>query len=413
MKSAASPLLAVGLFAATSLVFGTQDQAGPDAAPTYTDVYVAGEGEYHTYRIPSVIATPNGTLLAFAEARREGAGDAGNIDLVVKRSQDGGRTWSAMQVIGDNGPNTFGNPCPVVDRKTGTVLLLTTQNRGTDREADIIAGTSAEGRTVWIMRSTDEGRTWSAPSEITSSVKLPDWTWYATGPGVGIQLQSGRLVIPANHAEAGTRVHRSHLFFSDDLGKSWRLGASSDAGTNESQVAELADGRLMLNMRNHPPKEENYRLVAISTDRGATLSPAAPDRALVEPPAQASLLRHSTAKGQDRDRLLFANPASAKRERLTVRLSYDEGGSWPAERVVHQGPAAYSSLVVLPDQSIGVLFERGERSPYERITFARFTLGWLTGGKDPGARGKAPRQADQSNETRKVTALSGDQGFGR
>lgn len=118
MKSAASPLLAVGLFAATSLVFGTQDQAGPDAAPTYTDVYVAGEGEYHTYRIPSVIATPNGTLLAFAEARREGAGDAGNIDLVVKRSQDGGRTWSAMQVIGDNGPNTFGNPCPVVDRKT-------------------------------------------------------------------------------------------------------------------------------------------------------------------------------------------------------------------------------------------------------------------------------------------------------
>ncbi|MGH9309527.1 MAG: sialidase family protein, partial [Vicinamibacterales bacterium] len=157
--------------------------------PVHTDVYVAGEGEYHTYRIPSVIATPGGTLLAFAEARREGAGDAGNIDLVVKRSQDGGRTWSAMQVIGDNGPNTFGNPCPVIDRRTGAVLLLTTQNRGTDREADIIAGTSAEGRTVWIMRSADDGRTWSAPSEITSSVKLPDWTWYATGPGVGIQLQ--------------------------------------------------------------------------------------------------------------------------------------------------------------------------------------------------------------------------------
>ncbi|MGH9308363.1 MAG: sialidase family protein, partial [Vicinamibacterales bacterium] len=209
------------------------------------------------------------------------------------------------------------------------------------------------------------------------------------------------------------RVHRSHLFFSDDGGKSWRLGESSEAGTNESQVVELADGRLMLNMRNHPPKEQNFRLVAISTDSGATLSAAAPDRTLIEPPAQASLLRHSTAKEQDRDRLLFANPASAKRERLTVRLSYDEGGSWPAERVVHEGPAAYSSLVVLPDRSIGVLFERGERSPYERITFARFTLGWLTGGKDSGKRGQALRQAGRSDETREATALRSDLGFGR
>jgi len=352
------------------------------AAPLTTDVFVAGTGGYHTYRIPSAIVAPQGTLLAFAEGRREGTADAGDIDLVLRRSHDGGRSWTPLQVIGDNGPNTFGNPCAVVDSRTNTIWLLTTQNRGTDREQDIIAGTSEGGRTVWAMRSQDEGATWSTPLEITASVKAPDWTWYATGPGVGIQTSGGRLVIPGNHAEAKTGIHRSHLFFSDDDGKSWRLGASADPGTNESQVVELADGQLLLNMRNHPPRPENFRMTARSADGGRTLSAAVPDRALIEPPAQASLIRSSVARDGDRNRLLFANPASAARERLTVRVSYDEGVSWPVSRVIHEGPSAYSSLVVLPDRSIGLLFERGERSPYERITFARFTLDWLTNGSD-------------------------------
>jgi sialidase-1 len=342
--------------------------------PELIDVFVAGDGGYHTYRIPSAILAPNGTLLAFAEGRRGGAGDAGDIDLVLRRSHDGGRSWAPLQIIGDNGPNTFGNPCAVVDARTNTVWLLTTQNRGTDREKDIIAGTSDGSRTVWVMRSQDDGVSWSTPVEITSSVKARDWTWYATGPGVGIQTRDGRLVVPANHAEAQTGIHRSHLFFSDDAGKSWTLGATSDAGTNESQVVELADGRLLLNMRNHPPKPDNFRMIARSDDGGRTLSAAVPDRALIEPPAQASLIRFSTAKARDQNRLLFANPASAARERMTVRVSDDEGLTWPVSRVVHDGPAAYSSLVVLPDGTIGVLFERGDRSPYERITLARFTL---------------------------------------
>jgi len=350
--------------------------------PRFTAVYTSNEAGYHTFRIPSVIATRDGTLLAFAEARRMGAADAGDIDLVVKRSRDGGVSWSAIQIVGDNGPNTFGNPCPVLDRKTGALWLLATHNRGTDRETDIIAGTSQASRTVWAMKSTDDGLTWSAPVEITTSVKQPDWTWYATGPGVGVQTRDGRLVIPANHAEAGSGIHRSHIFFSDDGGQRWRLGASSEAGTNESQVVELADGRLLLNMRNHPPKPENFRMVATSRDGGRTLSPASPDRALVEPPAQASLLRMTTAQTHDRNRLLFANPASTRRERMTVRLSHDEGKTWPMARVVHDGPAAYSSLVVLTDLSIGLLFERGDRSPYEGIAFARFTLAWLSEGRD-------------------------------
>ncbi len=168
--------------------------------------------------------TTKGTLLAFAEARRSSGGDAGDIDLVLRRSTDGGASWSPQRVIGDNGPNTFGNPCAVVDRRTGAIVLLTTQHQGTDKEKDIIAGTSAAGRTVWVMRSEDDGVSWSAPIEITRSVKRPHWTWYATGPGVGIQTRTGRLVMPANHAERGTGVHRSHLIVSENGGRTVALG---------------------------------------------------------------------------------------------------------------------------------------------------------------------------------------------
>jgi sialidase-1 len=142
-------------------------------------------------------------------------------------------------------------------------------------------------------------------------------------------------------------------------------------------------------MRNHPAKPENFRMVAISRDVGATLSAASPDPALVEPPAQAALLRYTLAGAHGRNRLLFANPAGPRRERMTVRLSYDEGATWPLSRVVHDGPAAYSSLVVLGDRSIGLLFERGSRTAYERITFARFTLAWLSGGTDPDPAARA------------------------
>jgi N-acetylneuraminic acid mutarotase len=351
----------------------------PVSSGSLTDVYQAGDAGYHTFRIPALIAARNGTLLAFAEGRRAGGGDAGDIDLVLKRSRDGGRTWSALQVVGDNGPNTFGNPCPVVDRATGTIWLLSTHNRGVDREKDIIAGTSEGTRTVWVMKSTDDGETWSAPIDITASVKRPEWTWYATGPGIGIQTRAGRLVIPANHAEAKTGVHRSHVVYSDDGGRNWTIGAVANAGTNESQIVELSGGRLMLNMRNHPPKPANFRMVAISADGGRTLAPARPDPRLLEPPAQASLV---ALPGGRRRSLVFANPASTARERLTLRLSDDDGATWPASRVVHQGPAAYSSLAALADGSIAVLFERGDRSPYERITFARLPRAWLKKGRD-------------------------------
>ena len=151
--------------------------------PRQTDVFVSGTDGYHTYRIPSIIVTKKGTLLAFCEGRKKGRSDSGNIDLLLKRSEDGGKTWSRQQVVWDENTNTCGNPCPVVDRQTGTIYLLMTWNRGDDRESAIKKNTSRDTRRVRVSRSDDDGATWSKPAEITDTAKRPEWRWYATGPG--------------------------------------------------------------------------------------------------------------------------------------------------------------------------------------------------------------------------------------
>ena len=168
-------------FIASTSASGVQDPA----------VFTSGENGYDTFRIPALIEAENGTLLAFAEGRRAGRGDAGDIDLVLRRSTDGGSSWGDLQVVWDDGANTCGNPCPVVDWSDGTIHLLATRNLGHDHESEIIAQTSEGTRTVWVMTSTDHGASWNPPREITSTAKRPDWTWYATGPGNGIQLRSG------------------------------------------------------------------------------------------------------------------------------------------------------------------------------------------------------------------------------
>jgi sialidase-1 len=355
-------------------------RAGPLAEST--DVYRSGESGTHTYRIPALLATSRGTLLAFAEARRSGAGDAGDIDLVVKRSNDGGRTWSPARTVWDDGPNTCGNPCPVQDRDTGTLWLLMTWNRGDDREPAIIAGTSRDTRRVFVARSDDDGETWSRPAEITAQAKRPDWTWYATGPGAGIQMargpHRGRLVVPCDHIEAGSKKYYSHVIFSDDGGRTWALGGTTPGdGVNECEAVETADGGLLLNMRNYD-RTTPARQVARSADGGATWTGQRHDDALIEPVCQATIRRLSWPDGGRPGVVLFANPASTtKRERLTVRVSRDDGRTWPVARVVTPGPAAYSCLAVLPDGTAGLLYETGAKSPYERIAFLRFHLDWL------------------------------------
>jgi sialidase-1 len=342
-------------------------------------VFKSGNGGYHTYRIPALTVTRKGTLLAFAEARRDGAGDSGLIRTVVRRSTDNGRTWSDQVVVADVGDSTTGNPAPVLDRKSGTMWLLLTANPADTEERKILAGDgSGKTRTVWVTHSTDDGVTWAPPSEITRSVKLPNWTWYATGPGNGIQLKDGRLIIPCNHAVAGSPVISSHVIFSDDGGRSWQRGGTLAPRTDEAAVVELpAGGTLLINMRQNSRK--GMRAIATSNDRGATWSEVTYDQNLPEPTCQGSLVSFlRPGKAAPTPKLLFSNPAdSAKRIRMTVRLSEDGGKAWPVSRMVHPGPSGYSSLAVLRDGSIGLLFERGESVYHETIAFVRLNAAWL------------------------------------
>jgi sialidase-1 len=343
------------------------------------DLFRAGTGGYHTYRIPSILATPKGTLLAFCEGRKRSRSDTGEIHLLLRRSTDGGATWEPQRALAQDGPNVMGNPCPVFDRDTRTLWLLLTRNLGEDGESQIFAGTSKGTRDVWIMKSSDEGATWTKPEEITSAVKDPHWTWYATGPGIGLQLRSGRLLVPCDHGEKGRRTMFSHVIYSDDHGKTWRLGGTAGPDTDECQAVERGDGSLLLNMRQNAGK--GCRAIAESTDGGQSWAKMAYDPALVEPVCQASLLRLTWPDRGGPSRILFSNPAAPRREQLTLRLSYDEGRSWPVSRRIHAGPSAYSCLAVLPDGRIGCLYEGGG-SLYERITLALFTLEWVTSGQD-------------------------------
>lgn len=349
------------------------------------NVFVSGEHGYTHYRIPSLLSTPKGTLLAFCEARKL-SGDAGDIDMVLKRSADGGRTWSEQIVVWDDAGNTSGNPCPVVDEETGTIWLVMTHNLGHDKEGDIIKKQSEGTRTVWVCSSDDDGVTWSKPVDITSTTKDPSWGWYATGPGVGIQIKhgphKGRLVIPSDHSyddaegkvRGGPYEYGSHIIYSDDHGKTWQRGGNIRPKVNECQVVELADGNgtLLMNMRSY--FERNRRTHSISYDGGITWTDPRDAEELVEPVCQASLLRYRWPSKKEKGVILFLNPASAKngkRHNMTLRASFDDGRTWPFLKTLHAGPSAYSSIAVLKDGWIGCFYEAGEKGPYERIVFER------------------------------------------
>jgi sialidase-1 len=333
------------------------------AEPVTSLLWQGGEGGYLVYRIPALIEAPSGALLAFVEGRQS-LFDHGNIDIVLRRSVDGGKTWGPPQVVVDQGEDTAGNPAPVVDPETKRIWLPFCTNPGQQDQK----------RQVWLTYSDDDGQSWAKPRDLTPEVKAPGWTWYATGPGRSIALASGRLVVPANHVDASGIGH-SHVFYSDDHGLTWHLGGVAAPQTDESQVAELNNGDLLLSSRYEGPVFA--RGFSRSTDRGLTWGPLSLPSELPDPHCQGSLL--NTADG-----LLLSHPATTQkvpRDHLTVRLSSDGGLTWPAARLLDAGPSAYSALARLPDGRLVIAWESGAVLPYDRIQVAVFSVDWLKAGK--------------------------------
>jgi sialidase-1 len=353
---------------------------------------------YACFRIPAVVRAANGMVLAFAEGRVSDCGDDGDIDIVLRRSSDGGRTWGPLQVVSQGNGSTHGNPVPIVDRRTGRVVLVTTHNgpepcpNGCDRDP-------------YVQVSDDNGATWSAPREMTEG-KRPEWNfWYATGPMHGIQLirgpHAGRLVLGANY-EINDGVHPhvygAHLLYSDDSGETWHIGAQSafDDGTiiaQEVTVVELTDGRIYALARERGT-DPGHRAYAISSDGGETFDKPFRTIDLALPDVQASTLRlHATDQGDPTDRILLSAPAHpVSREAMSVRSSYDEGRTWQTwdqGKVFWWGPSAYSDMVKLDDGLIGLCYEAGVSSPYESIRWARFNEAYLAtpNGTPPGVPG--------------------------
>ncbi|MBI5381795.1 MAG: exo-alpha-sialidase [Opitutae bacterium] len=371
------------------------------AAPLFetVTVHAATPGNRPNYRIPALATAPNGDLLLFTEKRNDGIGDLGNHDLMLVRSSDCGRTWSAEQVIFDDGDNTCTDSTVCIDRERGRIFLFFLRNKSQ----------------FAYFTSDDSGKTWRGPVSIHAAVTRREWEQeeptarpgnekagkqrYGVGPGAGgIQLtqgpKKGRLLVPARHRATigdGKTASFSHVFSSDDHGETWQLGPTVAMHGNECRLEELSDGTVMLNMRNGNTADQpdnSRRLVALSTDGGDTWPTVYRDEALVSTTVHAGLRRYVHPGSEQGRLLLFSNPASPIRQKehpygrynLTVRWSRDDGQTWSAGRVIYPHPSSYTDLTILSDGTIGLVYERGPKDSvryWDEIQFARFNLEWL------------------------------------
>ncbi len=362
--------------------------------PDVTDVFVPKSDGFKSIRIPSLVVSPKGTLLAFAEGRAANADQAKN-ELVLKRSADGGRTWGPLAVVADGGERSLNNPCTVVERENGLVLLMyQAYPAGVPERSDKIQ-TGFDCDLIvrnYVVTSADDGATWSPPRDITRQTKRPEKvTTMAVGPGIGIQLRhgphAGRLLFPFNEGPYGQ--WNIYAVFSDDKGQSWTMGDIAPGGmvdapggrkasdVNEVQFVELKDGSIRANARRWAGTP--FRKTCVSKDGGLTWSKVEEAPELRDPSCMGSIFRYTEPADGGKSRILYSGPQSTRRENGTVFVSYDEGATWPVKRVLGAGPFAYSVLAKLPDGAIGCLYEADRM---KRIVFARFTLDWLTSGKD-------------------------------
>jgi len=395
--------------------------AGPHgfaAAPLLekTNLFQATVDGYGLYRIPGIVVTKRGVVLAYCEARRTGKSDWDTIDILLRRSTDKGRTWTAPVKIADV-PGPKAKNIVALERKQANPDDVTYNNAVAipDSNGAVHFLFCLEYARCFYLRSDDDGATWSKPVEITAAFDQfrPEYDWkvLATGPAHGIQLRTGRLVVPVwlalGTAGNGHSPSVTASIYSDDLGRTWRRGdivvpnTEETPNPNETVVVQLADGRVMFNVRNHSPSHR--RLVTVSDDGATRWSRPRFDDALLEPICMGSIVRLSAKPPAEQNRIIFANPhnldradgkakpgSGRDRKNLSLKLSYDEGQTWPVNKSLEPGNSAYSDLAVLPDGTVLCFYERGgetdndpnTRTQYAFLTLARFNLEWLTDGKD-------------------------------
>lgn len=343
-------------------------------------VYAAKEAEYASIRIPSLLTHPDGTVLAFAEGRFRDH-DHGENDIILKRSSDGGRTWGDLRMVASERRDSLNDPSVVVDRGTGRVVLHYTRfAEGYHTDKAVPGYEDPRSSRNYVRFSDDAGATWSDPLDITRQIKRPDVRAAAVTCGIGVQLRHGRhagRLVHAAYQWGGVAAREACACFSDTGGETWQRGdvapIHGDDHTAEPQVVELTDGSVMMNARTGCHR----RRVGTSTDGGSTFSEMRRHESLVEPACQASILRYGDPADGQPSRILFSNPASeTARANGTVRASLDDGATWPVARTIEPDSFAYSCLTVLPDRTIGCLFETDN---YGRIDIARFALDWLGG----------------------------------
>ncbi len=377
----------------------------PPGPPQAVQVFEASTRGYAHYRVPAIAVSPAGTIMVLVEARESARGDWGKQDILLTRSADSGLTWDEpRQIVGlegepaeneaalaqglaQPGTQTYNNIVPIADHAAGVMHFLFC---------------SAYAR-AYYMRSEDDGETFTEPVDITSTFERfrdeYDWKVLATGPGHGIRHSSGRLIVPVWLSDGtGGHAHRPSVvatIYSDDGGATWERGDMvvrhpDLKNPSETLAAELSDGRVMLNIRHE--SENHRRAFTVGPDGAQDWAEIRFDEALVEPICMGSLLRVG-------DSLLFANPDSTeprspenplgswKRQNLSVRLSEDDGMTWPYKRVIQPGVSGYSDLAAGPDGAVYCVYEDG--TPTDRgthvqyVTVARFDLDWIRQAAQP------------------------------
>lgn len=366
-------------------------------AQTKVPVFVSGKEGYASFRIPSIIQLPNKKIIAFAEGRVNGAGDFGHVNIVMKTSVDGGKSWSALEKIVSFGILQAGNAAPVVDLldpqyPQGKIFLF--YNTGNVNEGQLRQGKGI--REVWYISSVDNGDSWTTPVNITSQVHFPngtidgrvyqnkeDWRTYANTPGHATQClegkYKGRIFIAANHSvgapKSNFKDYFSHGYFTDDHGKSFRISNTLDLeGSNEATAAFISNDRLILNARNQQGNTKT-RITAYSYDGGEHFEKAFYENQLPDPICEGAILNVGKRKGQTI--LAFVNASDTLyRNNLCLHISKDDGMRWSKKIVIESTSevskmkndfTAYADIVKVGRRKIGVLYERDN---YQQIVFS-------------------------------------------